>query len=415
MAVQLPRIFRRTPFPLTPPFVEGDHPLGNILIPGARSFAEDVPPPAQIAAPNLTNIATALPQPVDNPNVDVDAPPLLGLQPPPPAMIQGDKYSRPQNVIGATSPEEAAMMRNQALHAYEPQKSKGFWDRFLKPALLGGGLGFIAGGPGGAIGGAATNAIRSAFNPKAPNEDWKRRETAQSDREVTGMLQRQKMSDEDVQRQATLQRTIADTQLSRRRAAELGKSKPRNVQTGTAVLPDGRSVQVERDDKGTWQLSKGADGDVVVKKAAPNAKSKVTVDVPGVGPLEVTPESALGYYSTAENRQQTSENKAGEAEFSNTQLQSNISDAAGEQAKVEQALKDTAPTVTTTDETTGTQKTVRNPIYTDLENRRDKLIDDQRRWKGELKAVPKTNVTRGRAKIQPKVSAGRLKSEFGIK
>lgn len=75
------------------------------------------------------------------------------------------------------------------------------------------------------------------------------------------------------------------------------------------------------------------------------------------------------------------------AGFTNEQLTKNISEAATEQAKVEQALRDTAPTISKPSLYAGEPPTVeRNPIYADLENRRDKLIDDQRRWRGEMKA-----------------------------
>ena len=347
----LPRAFRRkTPLDQIPGYAGGT--LGEQLgrVPNFAAPEDDI------------EKIWALGDPKNPVMVDQNAPPppsnLLQPQPPPvpadftvggptqispeqlaeigaPPMAKRGEYNRPQReFIGEGTQDERTLAYNQAVEGYKPQKAKGFWDRWLKPALVGGGIGFLAGGPGGAIGGAATNTLRSAFDPTSPNKDWRTRELAQSRGEVGGVYARRKAEDEDVSRQLGQQKTAADIGLARTRTRDIAEraKTERNVQVGTAVLDDGRTIQMER--KGdTWVMSRGPDGQPIVRKPAPSSKEKVRVDVPGVGPLEVTPESALGYYGAMENRQY----QRGQDAEEKTQTQAEVT--AKKQALTSQAQK----------------------------------------------------------------------------
>lgn len=287
----------------------------------------------------------------------------------PPMVLR--RNGRPtQQFIGGGTPEERLLTRRQALESYQPQKES------KKHLLLRTALGFIGGGLAGP-GGVAQTLLGpgGVLDRRGVDRAWQQEELARAD-EQYGRLR--------TDRRAGLQDRLLEAQVKKAEAPTVPPL--RNVQLGSAVLNDGRTVQMERTETG-WKVSTGSDGQPIVTKPAPANKPKVTVEVPGFGPIEVTPEAALGYYGTSENRNFQREQKAGEASFTNTQVDAGIQSTQQQLSKVGEALANTAewvPRVNAYGETVQEP----NPRYTDLKNEQQALQKELRDWQAKRVAPP---------------------------
>lgn len=312
----------------------------------------------------------------------VELPPLPRPQP----TVTTDMSGRPTPVVIGGDPEQQVLARRRALEAYQPQKES------KKSLLLRTLLGQLRGGLVGEGGSLDTLLGRGgAFDRRGKDEAWKQQQLSG----VYGQLDRTRAD-----RRAGLQDRLLGAQVKKAEAPTVPPL--RNVQLGSAVLDDGRTVQMERTETG-WKMSTGPNGQPITTKPAPANKPKVKVNVPGVGPIEVTPEAALGYYGTLENRNSQQEQKADEANFTNAQVDANIKSTEQQLAKVGEALANTSETIVTATYSDGTSDKAPNPRYNDLKNEQQQLQRELRDWQAKRKAPPV--LTRG---TQPDTRKGSI-------
>src|SRR6266404_3054981 len=135
----LPSIFRKRPVPLS-----GDIPIddpSNVLAP----MRGDAP-----ASVNTTDAGTNLAAPVDLGTADTGTTR--------PRRVETDDKGRP--IANTTMTGDAqAIDLNQRVHAYHPQASQGWWDKWGKEMVTGAVKG-LRYGPGGALGGAIAGGVR---------------------------------------------------------------------------------------------------------------------------------------------------------------------------------------------------------------------------------------------------------------
>ena len=362
----LPAVFRRR----KPPKWDQDtgfNPPDNILY--AANTALDDP-----IDPNILQ-----PPPEAGPNVAL---PLSGsvdmsMAPTPPVMIKRSKSGRPESTIGGDELSRNQAM-SEAVDAYEPQKAKGWWGRWLKPVLTGAGLGFLRGGPGGALGGAAFNAIHSATNPRYQDESWKRRKQGELAGQARGIYAGQKENRE-------ARKTEAEITDIEARTAERGRGSKHYVERSDGVYeisdanPDGRKIAnvpaeaVRAKNANPTRYFERADGVYGINDEHPDG-FKVS-GVPGK-PLP-------------SGEDPTEHNAA---------IDVNISSAEASIKKIDAKLKELADTnqrMITTSDMFGT-KQVENPEWKYNKDRRDQLQDKIDAWKLQRKsAPPSTAPTKG--------------------
>jgi hypothetical protein len=240
------------------------------------------------------------PEPIRRQLVPVDENVSVGYAPPPvlapfnrPPVMFGGRDGLPERVVAEGSSLDRAMLKRGALEDYQPKKES---KKHLLARTL---LNFIGGG----IPGAAGTLIGPGgiMDRRGLDRSRQQQELARTDQGIGRELLMRKTTNDLLNDES--QRRYRQAQTTR-----LGREPQRNVQTGSAVLPDGRTVQMEHDGK-AWKMSTGPDGQPIITKPAPVDKPKVKVNVPGVGELEVRPESALGYYGAVSGREESREQR----------------------------------------------------------------------------------------------------------
>lgn len=274
------------------------------------------------------------------------AKPGLVNMPAPPTMIQRNNKGRPVDVIGGGDPIAAKQELIRAQEGYKAPRS-------TKDQILS----LLAGGVGGGIDYATNQNTRNRW---AIGEDIAKEE---------GQIKREASVQDQLgqQRRQVLQEDLMKSQIGENQAqAARALREPLTREPGFTL--------------GEGQIRYDSGGNVIATRPGKSAPEKLPERNVVNGVLvERQPDGS--WKSVYE-----SPSKPDTAGFTNEQITRNISDAANEQAKVEQALKDTAPTITKPSLYAGEPPTVeRNPIYANLENRRNKLIDDQRRMRQQLK------------------------------
>lgn len=333
---------------------------------------------APVAAPALTPPIFDTSEPVlERTPVAVD-PAGMGAAP---TLITRNDRGRPLSAVG-----EDPLTRDQdLLRAQQDYKAPFSKKDFALQTLFG----FLRGG----LPGAGLSAIDYGANQDTRNQMAVGSDMARTQGRINDELLTRNQNNDLLNDQSTRQYRNAQTVELLSRASR--PERPANVQTGKAIQPDGTAIQMERNPTtGQWEVSL-QDGQPIVVAPPPKTSPKVKVNVPGVGELEVSPDSALGYYGAQGNRADTLTRDNEKAGQQNASIEQNIASAREEQSKVEQALRDTAPTITKpgitySDGSSDPPTVTRNPVYADLESRRDKLIDDQRRWGAEKKPVVST-------------------------
>lgn len=367
----LPAIFRKAKKGIKP---EQSSALSNMLAP-AETVEPALPPPNIAVAPEPVIASGTSPEPMGVPSPNVG---------PAPSMIRRGKYGRPTGVIGDASPNEKATMENEAIQAYDPEanKPKGWWNRILKPALIGGGLGFLAGGPGGAIGGAGFNALQGAINPARGNEQWKSRRLAESNKQVEGINKQKKAHLETQKTTADIENTGANTNLARIRAKDITDKAAKGPERKIIERKDG----VYAISPDTLKSEKVAD---IPEESGPMGSTTYFERPDGV--YGVNPQHPDGFKIPGlPGKPETVEDVG----FGNSQIDVNIKAAQAEQTKISEAMKNTPQMVDDIDPLLGTVRGKKlNPVYQDYTERYRKLDDDIRKWGGDKKAPKKTRMT----------------------
>jgi hypothetical protein len=340
------------------------------------------------------------PGPASTPAIAVVDPGAGGGEPvgvvgdgPPPNLT--DEQGRPIPNKTIKDPLERYTEYQQRLNDWEPPKAHG-WRRYVGPILQGWAAGQRGSrSPWSGLGGAITGAITGQVAPKLTNEQWK---TSQ-----------QKETQDAIDQQIEQQKNIAGVAHTKAETAKLGapvvrpkrivKDKDgvyRPIDAITGLGDDGKPVTgtmaaggatgfkgwVHDADGVAHYYEKGVD----TGKTDPGRNKVKLADGRLVDPSQsYTAELTAGREGLADARA----NEANEQE--NARIQSNIASVQSEQHKVEDALKNTAPMITKTraNPVTGLEEKYqdRNPIYVDLENRRDRLIDNARTLNGQLKPI----------------------------
>lgn len=295
-----------------------------------------------------------------------------------PRRVETDTKGRPIPQVNAIDPDQQATEYNQRLNAYQPEKAKGWWDRYLRPALIGAGQGFLAGGPGGAIGGAGFNALEGAVNPARGNEQWKNRKLGESNRQMKGIEDRQDQRYKREKTAADLTKTEADTNLANVRAKAASQPKP------------GAKHYIERTD-GVYEVSDANPDGRKVGNVPAEAKTK------NANPTRYF-ERADGVYGVNDEHPQGFRvaGVPGKPDSnSNSAIETNIAEMTKEKNGIGEALKTTPAQVDDIDPLLGTVKGKKpNPAYVDYMNRFRKLDDDIRQartQKKQTRSAPKSD------------------------
>jgi hypothetical protein len=314
-----------------------------------------------------------------------------------PRRVETDERGRPIPQVNAIDPDQRALEYNQRLNAYTPEEAHGFKDRFLKPILSAAVKG-LRYGPGGAAGAALEQSVASAVDPKQPSRQWKTRELAESNQQVAGINAQRKMAAQQAQANATLAKTGVDTALTLKKLNAPEKATPGSVHqnaNGDWVLVDrvsGTSKPVtDQDGKALKGKPTGIDkewvvGDDGIAKLYKNGVDSGLRDVKRN--LIKAPDGSFVSPNTKYAADIAAGKGASQGQLENDALARNISDAQAEQAKIDEGLKNTPPTIQTTD-IFGAVKTVQNPAYEQGMRRRQALDDDIRGWRAHKKSVAK--------------------------
>jgi hypothetical protein len=152
--------------------------------------------------------------------------------------------------------------RRDALDSYEPERQHG-WQRYLRPIVSGFLGGMRTGDPLGGAGGALFGVARGAVDPKAADRDWKRSETAETDR---GLAREYAQEDAAAKRQRLASQSAKD--YSEAQAA--------------AMKPMQDALKAEQDNVlGTWKDLDSFDPDAkdaqTVELMARARRSRVTL------------------------------------------------------------------------------------------------------------------------------------------
>lgn len=215
--------------------------------------------------------------------------PIVNVGPPP--LTTTDRRGRPVIVPGLPATERVSAEQELMgkLQSYEPRKRSTL--RQIGMAAL---RGFGAGGPGGAVAGAIFGTGTALLDPTAEDRAWR-------DRQIAESQQRQVLARQDQRAGLSDELLRAQVEETRAQAEARRNPRPRLVEQ---VLPDGTQI-----------LTPEAPGVVTGRTRPPTPR--IAVDVPGVGPIEATPEAALGYYGQVGRR----EEDANKARTSLTQAQ----------------------------------------------------------------------------------------------
>ena len=230
--------------------------------------------PAPPLAPPLPEPRPMRPMPTAEPiaREPVEIPPTPPVVAGPPPLTTTDRKGRPRLMsdIGSEERIEAERQLMDELRNYEPKKRSRL--RMIGMSALRG----LAAGPGGALSGALWGGLASVVDPTLEDKQWQAEQMAQSQQRA-----QQAMSE----RRFGLQDELLEAQVNEARRAP----RPRLV---PHVQPDGTEILVPE------QVG------VVTGRPRP-ATPRIAVDVPGVGPIETTPEAAIGYYGQVGAREAT--------------------------------------------------------------------------------------------------------------
>lgn len=269
----------------------------------------------------------------------------LADMPPPPTMIQRNNKGRPVAIIGGDDPIQKNLELIRAQEGYKaPRSTK---DQIL--ALLQGGV---------------SGAIDYATNQKTRNRWAVGEDIANEEGQIARELGLRK-SQNDLNR-AGLQDDLLRSQIGENEAqAQRALREPLTREPGFTL--------------GQGQVRYGPDGKVIATR-------------PGKPTVEKPPERQVIDGKLLERQSDglwkpvyESSAKPDTSGFTNDQIQQNIRDAEGEKAKIEQRLAEIPITINGVDEY-GQPAIKPNPEYVEHKNRRDKLIDDIRKFRADLKA-----------------------------
>ncbi len=378
----LPSIFRKRPVPLS-----GDIPIddpSNVLAP----MRGDAP-----ASVNTTDAGTNLAAPVDLGTADTGTTR--------PRRVETDDKGRP--IANTTMTGDAqAIDLNQRVHAYHPQASQGWWDKWGKEMVTGAVKG-LRYGPGGALGGAIAGGVRGATNPELADEQWKDEQIASSDADVKRIATGQQLKTKMAQEAAATDLVKARTDALKHPVPKPGH--PILTDQGWALLDPVSGVMKPVVDPKTGQQAKGKPSNAKeewvhdpqgIAHKYENGKDTGQLDsgrnlkvVPGYGLVQ--PGQAMNADALAVQREEARTEKAGQANLTNAQLDANIKSAQDEQGRLGAAPPMTVDKV----DALGNTVKERNPFYEDWSHRYNELEDQKRRWAAEKKAAPtlKSNVS----------------------
>lgn len=311
--------------------------------------------------------------------------------------VLSDDQGRPIPNKTIKDPLERYTEYQQRLNDWEPPRAHG-WKRYVGPILQGWASGQRGSrSPWSGLGGAITGAITGQVAPKLTNEQWKASQQKETQDAIDQHIEQQKNI-------ATIAHTQAETDKLKNptpvvRPKRIVKDKNgiyRPIDAITGLGDDGKPVQGEivktatGGFKGWTHDSNGVahyyENGTDTGRLDPGRNKVKLEDGRLVDPSQsYTAELTSGREGLADART----NEANKQE--NARTQSNIASVQAEQRKVEDALKNTAPMITKTraNPVSGLEEKYqdRNPIYVDLENRRDHLIDNARMLNSQLKPV----------------------------
>lgn len=317
------------------------------------------------------------------------------------------------------------------LGKYEPQKAKGWWNRYAKPAIMGWAAGQSRSlNPGSGLGGALGGLLGTAINPKGQEEKWKTDEQAEVQSQIEQETEAQK-------NRLGIQKTQAEI---------------KKLQAGPAPRPKRLIKQTNADGSYTYvpvdpETGRDANGNLVKGAAASSAKDitgwlhdtdgkahyyangkdtgrldpgRDKVKLPDGTLVDPSQKYTADRQYGREDRATDIENQ--KAEDENARIQTNIDAANKEKTGIWAERAKTPRTVSKYVQNEAgdyVKQDVPNPIYDDLTRRGNALDDDIRRYETQkkpvVKAPPRPTVTGGKAKIPAKtVPAAQLK-ELGIK
>jgi hypothetical protein len=269
---------------------------------------------------------------------------------------------------------------NQRLHSYQPQEAHGWWDRFGKEMVWGALQGLAGGGLGGAIGGAGYGAARGALNPRAANDDWKRKQLRESDINVKNVYDRRDASSRSQKEAAEIEKLAADTNLSLVRAREIADTAKKGRERKIIERRDG----VYAVDPLTLKSEKVAD---IPEEAGPTGNTSYFERPDGV--YGVNPQHPDGFkLGGVPGKPETVE----DVSFGNQNIGRVIKRKQAEQSKIAQAMMNVPQTIEEEDIIKGTTTTKKNPAYQDLENRYRTLDDDIDELNTQLRSPKKTTM-----------------------
>ncbi len=373
---------------------EGKVSPSDLLANAVRKRALDKQPPdvapMQEPQPELSNIVPVRPEDIDTGGTgDTRA-----------RRVEIDRHGRPAQDTRIKDPLERYLKYQQDLKDWEPPKAHG-WKRYVVPMLQGWAAGQRSGdSPWSGLGGAITGAVTGAAKPKLTNEQWKAQQLRENQAQIDQHLEQQKIV-AGIAHTAAVTKKLGEPVARPKRIVKdkNGIYRPIDPETGkdeNGNLVEGESQKSVGGFKG-WVHD--ADG---VAHFWENGQDSGRLD-PGRNKVKladgrlVDPSQSYSAELTA-GREGAGDERANEANRQeNARTQANIKSAQYEQTKVESALKSTAPMVTRTRYDPSTARNVeyeeRNPIYTDLENRRDRLIDTIRTLNGQIKPIvtPRTS------------------------
>jgi hypothetical protein len=372
--------------PARPVFLPPQSPDTPVLNPIGKNPA--LPPAAPV--PNIAEgVQPAMPE-YQTPEINAGRAPL----------IETDSSGHPKLVKAASTdnPLDRAYQEEAAVANYEPEKTHGWWNRFLKPILKGAGVGFMHGGIGGAIGGGAYAGIQGAFNPKAPNEQWKNQHLRQAMGQVKVYEDQYKNQQQREKGALDLTKTEADIELARARTKAAGNAKWQlkqdksgvfhPVNTATGLDPEGKPVEGRMPAASSeWELRVSEDGTITPtnkKTGLDQNGNKVTAK------SMVKMEDGTFIDATEKYKADTANDQA---DVTNTAVDSRIKQIRIQQGKIDKALETLPPTIQK--ETLMGTETVENPEYRHAiedRNRLDAEIGDlelKRKAPRKMSVAPK--------------------------
>ena len=207
----------------------------------------------------------------------------------PPPLVTSDRRGRPRLTPGipTTDRPRAEQELMGALESYEPQKRSKL--RMIGLSALRG----LAAGPGGALSGALYGAGAAFLDPTLEDRQWKAGEIAASQ----GRQQQMRAT-----RREGLQDELLQAQVMDERAQAEARSRPARPRLNKETMEDGTTILTQETAPGVFEPALRNGEPVVLSR-----RSRVPVNVPGVGTIEADANAALGYYGQLGRREEDRE------------------------------------------------------------------------------------------------------------